>query len=104
MSEPVFAVEELRRVLKEDWGITCEADSEDIEQDGTRIAFYENGMMATAGLMEAKNVQGNEAEYWANSNFMARERALAAAKDHKAHLLLAVWGGMRRLWRQESFL
>lgn len=91
LSEPVFAVEELRRVLKEDWGITCEEDSEDIEQDGTRIAFYENGMMATAGLMETE-IPGNEAEYWANSNFMARERALAAAKDHKAHLLLAVLG------------
>ena len=58
LSEPVFAVEELRRVLKEDWGITCEEDSEDIEQDGTRIAFYENGMMATAGLMEAAKIPG----------------------------------------------
>ncbi len=91
LPEPVFDTDELRRVLKEDWGITCEDDPKDADQDRTRIAFYESGMMATAGLMEVK-VPENEAEYWANSNFMAREKALAAAKDHKAHLLVAVLG------------
>ncbi|MDE5891815.1 MAG: DUF4261 domain-containing protein, partial [Acetatifactor sp.] len=32
------------------------------------------------------------AEYWANSNFMTREKSVAAAKSHKAHLLVAVLG------------
>lgn len=91
LSTPEFDVEEFRRVLKEDWGIECPEDSENPKKEGIAIAFYENGMMATVGLMEAK-VPNGEAEYWANSNFMTREKSVAAAKNHNAHLLVAVLG------------
>lgn len=91
LSTPEFHVEEFRAVLKEDWGIECPEDAENPRSEGEAIAFYEDGMMATVGLMEAK-VPDGEAEYWANSNFLTREKSLAAAKNHTAHLLVAVLG------------
>ena len=91
LSTPEFNVEEFRAVLKEDWGIECPEDAENPRSEGEAIAFYENGMMATVGLMEAK-VPNNEAEYWANSNFLTREKSLAAAQNHEAHLIVAVLG------------
>lgn len=91
LSTPQFKVEEFRAVLKEDWGIECPEDAENPRSEGEAIAFCEDGMMATVGLMEAK-VPDGEAEYWANSNFMTREKSLAAAKNHKAHLIVAVLG------------
>ena len=91
LSTPEFNVEEFRAVLKADWGIECPKDSENPRQEGVALAFYEDGMMATVGLMETK-VPDGEAEYWANSNFMTREKSVAAAKNHKAHLLVAVLG------------
>lgn len=93
LSEPEFDVEEFRMVLKEDWGIECPEDAGNprSESDGVAVAFEVDGMMASVGLMEAK-VPNGEAEYWANSNFMTREKSIAAARDHKAHLLVAVMG------------
>lgn len=91
LSTPEFDVKEFRTVLREDWGIECPEDSEDPRKDNIAVAFYEDGMMATVGLMEAK-IPNGEAEYWANSNFMTREKSLAAAKSHTAHLVVAVLG------------
>lgn len=91
LSTPEFDVEEFRRVLKEDWGIECPEDSVGLrnKEEGVTVVFEVDGMMATVGLMEAK-VPDGEAEYWANSNFMTREKSVAAAKNHKAHLVAAV--------------
>lgn len=91
LSTPVFDVEEFCRVLKEDWGIECPKESENTEGQETTVAFYEDGMMATVGLMEIK-VPDGEAEYWANSNFLTRDKSIAAAQNHQAHLLVAVLG------------
>lgn len=91
LSTPEFDVEEFRRVLKEDWGIDCPEDAAGSgnKKRGDTVVFEADGMMATVGLMEAK-VPNGEAEYWANSNFMTREKSVEAAKNHKAHLLVAV--------------
>lgn len=91
LSTPQFDVEKFCASLKEDWGIDCPEDSENPRDEGAAIAFYEDDMMATIGLMEAK-VPNGEAEYWANSNFMTREKSVAAAQSHTAHLLVAVRG------------
>ena len=91
LSTPEFDVKKFRTVLKEDWGIECPEDCENPRSEGTAIVFGADGMMATVGLMETK-VPNGEAEYWANSNFMTREKSVAAAKNHKAHLLVAVLG------------
>lgn len=93
LSTPEFDVEGFRTVLKEDWGIECPEEPENPWEKGTAVVFHEEGMMATVGLMEAK-IPGGEAEYWANSNFMTREKSVAAAQSHTAHLLVVVLGGM----------
>lgn len=91
LSTPEFHVEEFRAALKEDWGIECPEDCENPRSEGVAIAFDEDGMLVTVGLMETK-VPDGEAEYWANSNFMTREKSIAAAKNHNAHLIVAVLG------------
>jgi len=91
LSTPEFNVKEFRTVLKNDWGIECPEDSEKTENQEITIAFYENGMVVTVGLMEAR-VPNGDAEYWANSNFFTRDKSIAAAKSHQAHLLVAVLG------------
>lgn len=91
LSSPEFDTEEFRSILKTDWGIECPEDSEDTEHDGTALVFYENGLLVTVALMEVP-VPNGEAAYWANSNFMTRDKSIAAAQNHKAHLLAAVLG------------
>lgn len=93
LAEPEFDVDQFCAVLREDWGIECPEDAGNPGggDDGITVVFEESGMMASVGLMETK-VPNGEAEYWANSNFMTRERSVAAARDHKAHLLVAVLG------------
>lgn len=91
LSTPEFDTDQFRTTLRADWGIEYPAEEEDPDSDGTTLAFYVNNMMVTIGLMEVP-VPDGEAEYWANSNFMTREQSIAAAKNHKAHLLVAVLG------------
>ena len=91
LSTPEFHVKEFREALKEDWGIECPEDCENPRSDGVAIAFDVDGMLVTVGLMEIK-VPDGEAEYWANSNFMTREKSIAAAQNHNAHLIVAVLG------------
>lgn len=91
LSTPEFPVNEFRAALKEDWGIECPEDCENPRSEGVAIAFDVDGMLVTVGLMETK-VPDGEAEYWANSNFMTREKSIAAAQNHKAHLIVAVLG------------
>lgn len=96
LSTPEFDADQFRTTLREDWGIEYPEDAQDSEGDGTTIVFSVNNLMATVGLMEAP-VPDGEAEYWANSNFMTREESIAAAKNHRAHLLVAVLGGAASL-------
>lgn len=92
LSTPEWDLEVFKRRLKENWGIEYppengeEAASND---EGTAAVFDIDGMTVAASLMEAPVPEG-EAEYWANSNFMEREAALAAAREHRAHVMVAV--------------
>lgn len=92
LSTAEWDVEAFKAQLKADWDIDYPA--EDGEQasanDGhTALVFDAEGMAVAAALMEAP-VPDGEAEYWANSNFMEKEKALAAAKAHRAHVMAAV--------------
>ena len=89
LSSPAFDADAFRSVLKDDWGIDCPKEPKNPEKEETALAFEVNGMMAGIGLME---IPVGEAEYWANSNFLTREKSLEIAKNHKAHLLVAVLG------------
>lgn len=103
LSTPEFDADQFRTTLKKDWGIECPADAQDSESDGTNLVFSVNNLMATVSLMEAP-VPDGEAEYWANSNFMTREESIAAAKNHKAHLLVAVLGGAASVAAAELYV
>ena len=92
LSTPEWDLEAFKAQLKADWDIDYPpADGEQSgENDDKTVAVFDvDGMTAAASLMEAP-VPDGEAEYWANSNFMDRENALAAAQNHKAHVMIAV--------------
>ena len=103
LSTPEFDTQAFRSTLKEDWDIECPEDSEDPESDGTSLVFYANGLLVTVALMEVP-VPDGEAEYWANSNFMTREQSIAAAQNHKAHLMVAVLGAATPLDAGELYV
>ena len=92
LSTPEWDLEAFKAQLKADWDIDYPpADGEQSgENDDKTVAVFDvDGMTAAISLMEAP-VPDGEAEYWANSNFMDRENALAAAQNHKAHVMIAV--------------
>lgn len=91
LASPEFEGKTFRAAVKEDWGLELAEGEESSGEDGTALVLEHEGMMVSVALMEAP-VPDGEAEYWANSNFMEREKALAAARDHQAHLLVAVLG------------
>ncbi|MDE6905967.1 MAG: DUF4261 domain-containing protein [Lachnospiraceae bacterium] len=86
LSAPEFDIENFRAALKEDWGIHFPKAPENEKKTST--VFEVGDMMVTVALMEMKVPKG-EAEHWAN-NFRTREKSLAAAKNHTAHLLTVV--------------
>ena len=90
LSTPEFDETAFRTVLKEDCALEYPEQAVS-EGEDPAIVFEHEGMMVSAALIEAR-VPNEEAEYWANSNFMERDQALAAARDHQAHLLVAVMG------------
>lgn len=102
LSTPEFDEEAFRAALKEDWDIEYPEEADDEEHEGT-IVFHVNEMMVTVGLIETK-VPDGEAEYWANSNFMTREKSIAAAQKHQAHLIVAVLGGDKPLQAGELYV
>ena len=92
LSTPEWDLEAFKQQLKADWDIDYPpADGEQSgENDDKTVAVFDvDGMTAAASLMEAP-VPDGEAEYWANSNFMERDAALAAAREHQAHVMVAV--------------
>lgn len=103
LSTPEFDVEAFRTILMNDWNIECPQESDHPKSEGTALTFSADDMMVTVGLMEAR-VPDGEAEYWANSNFMTREKSVAAAQNHKAHLLVAVLGHHSPLKAGELFV
>lgn len=92
LSSPEWDTEAFKAALKADWNIDYPpADGKQAGEndDRTTLVFDVDGMTVAASLMEAP-VPDGEAEYWANSNFMEKEKALAAAKAHVAHVMIAV--------------
>ena len=92
LSTPEWDLDAFKQQLKADWDIDYppEDGEEAASNDGGTTAVFDvDGMTAAISLMEAP-VPDGEAEYWANSNFMDRENALAAAQNHKAHVMIAV--------------
>lgn len=92
LSTPEWDLEAFKRQLKADWNIDYPpADGEQAgENDNKTVAVFDvDGMTVAVSLMEAP-VPDGEAEYWANSNFMDKAKAIAAAQAHTAHIMAAV--------------
>ena len=92
LSSPEWDLEAFKAQLKADWNIDyppVDGEQASIDGDKTAAVFDVDGMAVAAALMEAP-VPDGEAEYWANSNCMEKEKALAAARAHKAHVMIAV--------------
>lgn len=84
--------ERFKAGLKADWGIDYppeDGKQASANEDHTVLVFDVDGMAVAISLMDFP-VPNGEAEYWANSNFMEKEKALAAAKAHRAHVMAAV--------------
>ncbi|EDO8924924.1 DUF4261 domain-containing protein, partial [Campylobacter coli] len=74
----------LKKILEDDFDIWI-AD-ENFTQDGVIFSF--KNMIVTLNLIK-NPIPNNEAEYYANFNFMWKD-ALEQTQKHKAHLLIAV--------------
>ncbi|EAV9535469.1 DUF4261 domain-containing protein, partial [Campylobacter coli] len=84
LDEAKFDFLKLKKILEDDFDIWI-AD-ENFTQDGVIFSF--KNMIVTLNLIK-NPIPNNEAEYYANFNFMWKD-ALEQTQKHKAHLLIAV--------------
>ncbi len=89
LSDNSWDKEKYIRDLKEQWNITAEEKSEE-ERNPESLVFDVGDMMAAVSLMPAP-VPNGEAEECAKNNYMWPE-AEKTAKEHKAHIMVAVIG------------
>ena len=89
MAEAEWDKEQLKRDLKEKWNITAEEDDEEEKRDDSLI-FETDNMMAAISLVPVPvPVPDGEAEINAENNYMWPD-AVETAKNHKAHIIVAV--------------
>ncbi|AGZ20615.1 DUF4261 domain-containing protein [Campylobacter coli] len=84
LDEAKFDFLKLKKILEDDFDIWI-AD-ENFTQDGVIFSF--KNMIVTLNLIK-NPIPNNEAEYYANFNFMWKD-ALEQTQKHKAHLLVSV--------------
>ncbi|EAL7241399.1 DUF4261 domain-containing protein [Campylobacter coli] len=84
LDEAKFDFLKLKKILEDDFDIWI-AD-ENFTQDGVIFSF--KNMIVTLNLIK-NPISNNEAEYYANFNFMWKD-ALEQTQKHKAHLLVSV--------------
>ena len=89
LSDNSWDKEKYIRDLKEQWDITAEEKSDE-ERNPESLVFDVGDMMAAVSLMPAP-VPNGEAEECAKNNYMWPE-AEKTAKEHKAHIMVAVIG------------
>ena len=94
LSDNSWDKEKYIRDLKEQWDITAEEKSDE-ERNPESLVFDVGDMMAAVSLMPAP-VPNGEAEECAKNNYMWSE-AEKTAKEHKAHIMVAVIGKEKSL-------
>ena len=94
LSDNSWDKEKYIRDLKEQWDITAEEKSDE-ERNPESLVFDVGDMMAAVSLMPAP-VPNGEAEECAKNNYMWPE-AEKTAKEHKAHIMVAVIGKEKSL-------
>ena len=78
------------RDMQEKWGVTVDEYSASEEKDDAALVFEVGGMLAAVSLADCPIPDG-EAEANAENNYMW-EDAVKAAREHRAHILVAVLG------------
>ena len=78
------------RDMQEKWGITVDEYSASEEKDDTALVFEVGGMLAAVSLADCPIPDG-EAEANAENNYMW-EDAVKVAREHRAHIMVAVLG------------
>ncbi len=89
LSKEEWDKQQFIRDMKEKWGITVEEDADEDKSDDT-VVFEVGDMIAAVSLMPAP-IPGGEAELNAENNYMWPD-AVKAAKEHSAHIMVAVLG------------
>ena len=84
LNEKRWDSEKFRQDLEREWGIKAEV----AEGERDTLVWKEDGMMTTVGFIDSP-VPGGEAEENASSNYTWPE-AMEVAKNHAAHLIVAV--------------
>ncbi|WP_288632962.1 DUF4261 domain-containing protein [Butyricimonas virosa] len=88
-----FDMNKIMADLHVEWGITPDLNPEDMLDDETKTeestrVFYYGKTLVAISLIPTR-VPGNEAEYFAEANYLWSE-AVEKTKTHKAHVLVAV--------------
>ena len=78
------------RDMQEKWGITVDEYSASEEKDDAALVFEVGDMLAAVSLNNYP-IPGGEAEVNAENNYMW-EDAVKVAREHRAHILVAVLG------------
>ena len=90
LSKAEWDKEQFIRDMKEKWDIPVEEYDESEEKDDDALVFEVGDMLAAVSLA-AYPIPGGEAEGNAENNYMW-EDAVKVAKEHRAHLMVAVLG------------
>ena len=90
LSKGEWDKEQFIRDMKEKWDIDVEEDDAGEEKDGDTLLFEVGDMLAAVSLA-GYPIPDGEAEANAENNYMW-EDAVKAAKEHRAHLMVAVLG------------
>ena len=90
LSKEEWDKEQFIRDMKEKWDITVEEYDASDEQDDDALVFEVGDMLAAVSLVTAPIPDG-EAEANAENNYMW-EDAVKAAREHRAHIMVAVLG------------
>ena len=90
LSKAEWDKEQFIRDMKEKWDIAVDEYDESEEKDDDALVFEVGDMLAAVSLA-AYPIPGGEAEGNAENNYMW-EDAVKVAKEHRAHLMVAVLG------------
>ena len=96
LSKAEWDKEQFIKDLQEEWGIIDEELDEKVDEDNSDAVVMRVGDMMLVATLFKNHIPNNEAEINAENNYMWPE-AVEVAKNHKAHIMVAVLGEDEKL-------
>ncbi len=96
LSKAEWDKEQFIKDLQEEWGIVDEELDEKVDEDNSDAVVMRVGDMMLVATLFKNHIPNNEAEINAENNYMWPE-AVEVAKNHKAHIMVAVLGEDEKL-------